>query len=138
VETVLFSQSPCTIEPFELAHLGHQGIVKTKQLLHEKVWFQNDIDKMVEANVKMCLPCQASTQGTSSPPEPLEPSLLQEKAYTNVAVDFVGPFPSGEYLIVVIDEYSQSRTPQFQSLMPYSPDKASLRFSSQIMALQSW
>jgi hypothetical protein len=119
----------------ELAHLGHQGIVKTKQLLHETVWFQNDIDKMVEANVKMCLPCQASTQGTSSPPEPLEPSLLQEKAYTNVAVDFVGPFPSGEYLIVVIDEYSQSRTPQFQSLMPYSPDKASLRFSSQIMAL---
>jgi transposase InsO family protein len=62
---------------------------------------------MVETNVKMCLPCQASTQGTSSPPEPLKPSPLPEKAWTNVAVNFVGLFPTGEYLIVVIDEYSQ-------------------------------
>ena len=90
----------------ELAHLGHQGIVKTKQLLCEKVWFP-DIDKMVEANFKICLPCQTITQGTSSPPEPLKPSPLLEKAWTNVAVDFVGPFPTGEYLIIVIDEYSR-------------------------------
>jgi transposase InsO family protein len=55
----------------------------------------------------MCLPCQASTQGTSSPPEPLKPSLFPEKVWTNVAVDFVGPFPTGEYMIVVIDEYSR-------------------------------
>ncbi|CAB4036363.1 Retrovirus-related Pol poly [Paramuricea clavata] len=64
VEIVLFSHSPCTIEP------------------------------------------STSTQGTSSPPEPLKPSPLPEKAWTNVAVDFVGPFPTGEYLIVVIDDYS--------------------------------
>ena len=30
-----------------LAHEGHQGIVKTKQLLREKVWFVG-IDKQVE------------------------------------------------------------------------------------------
>jgi transposase InsO family protein len=105
----------------ELAHLGHQGIVKTKKLLREKVWFP-DIDKMVEANVKMCLPCQASTQGTSSPPEPLKPSPLPEKAWTKVAVDFVGPFPTGEYLIVVIDEYS--RYPEVEILTTTSAKAA--------------
>ena len=103
----------------ELAHLGHQGIVKTKQLLREKVWFP-DIDKMVEANVKMCLPCQASTQGTS--PEPMKPSPLPEKAWTNVAVNFVGPFPTGEYLIVVIDEYS--RYPEVEILTTTSAKAA--------------
>ncbi|CAB3999893.1 Transposon Ty3-G Gag-Pol poly [Paramuricea clavata] len=83
----------------ELAHLGHQGIVKTKQLLCEKVWFP-DIDKIVEANPlpKERLHLQA---------EPLKLSPLPEKAWTNVAVDFVGPFSTGEYLIVVIDEYSR-------------------------------
>ena len=37
----------------------------------------------------------------------LQPSLLPEKAWTNVAVDFVGPFSTDEHLIVVIDEYSR-------------------------------
>ena len=46
-------------------------------------------------------------EGTSSPPEPLQPSPLPEKAWTNVAVDFVGPFLTGEYLLVMIDEYSR-------------------------------
>ena len=31
----------------ELAHLGHQGIVKTKQLIRDKVWFPG-IDKLTE------------------------------------------------------------------------------------------
>ena len=45
-----------------IAHQSHQGIVKTKQLLREKVWFPG-IDKLVEATVKSCIPCQASYQG---------------------------------------------------------------------------
>ena len=32
----------------EIAHASHQGIVKTKQLIREKVWFPG-IDKKVEA-----------------------------------------------------------------------------------------
>ena len=38
----------------DLAHTGHQGIVKTKMLLREKVWFPS-IDKLVEEKVKTCL-----------------------------------------------------------------------------------
>ena len=93
-------------QAIDLAHLGHQGIVKTKRLLREKVWFPN-IDKMVETKIKTCLPCQVTTQGTSPPPEPMKPTPLPETPWSEVAVDFVGPFPTGEYLLVVIDEYSR-------------------------------
>ena len=44
----------------DLAHVGHQGIVKTKQLIREKVWFPG-VDEMVKEKVDCCLPCQAAT-----------------------------------------------------------------------------
>jgi hypothetical protein len=81
---------------------------------------------MVETNVKMFALSSLNPRNvfTSRTTE-----TLPEKAWTNVAVDFVGPFPTGEYLIVVIDEYS--RYPEVEiltttSAMPYSPDKADL------------
>ena len=56
----------------DLAHQGHQGMVKTKQLIRDKVWFPG-IDNLVEEKVKNCLSCQASTV-KSSPPEPPLPT----------------------------------------------------------------
>ncbi|GFO41407.1 transposon ty3-g Gag-Pol polyprotein [Plakobranchus ocellatus] len=50
----------------KLAHSAHQSVVKTKQLLREKIWFPV-FDKLVES----------------------------------------GPFPSGDYLLIVIDDYSK-------------------------------
>ena len=52
----------------DLEHLGHQRIVKTKQLIRDKVWFPG-IDKMTEETIQNCLPCKAAT-AKSSPPEP--------------------------------------------------------------------
>ena len=53
----------------DLAHEGHQGIVKTKQLIRDKVWFPG-IDNLAEEKVKNCLSCQAAS--TKLPPlEPL-------------------------------------------------------------------
>ena len=43
----------------DIAHQSHHGIVKTKQLIREKVWFPG-IDKLVEETVHSCIPCQAS------------------------------------------------------------------------------
>ena len=43
----------------DIAHEGHQGVVKTKQLLREKVWFPG-IDSIVERKIKQCMPCQAT------------------------------------------------------------------------------
>ena len=42
-----------------IAHGGHQGLVKTKQLLHEKIWFPG-IDDAVKKMIEKCIACQAN------------------------------------------------------------------------------
>ena len=87
-----------------LAHEGHQGITKTKSLLREKVWFPG-IDKMTEAAIKRCVPCQAAIPQTTY--EPLKMTPLPETPWCELSTDFYGPLPSGEYLLVIIDDYSR-------------------------------
>jgi len=87
-----------------LAHGGHQGIVKTKQLIRDKVWFPG-IDKLAEEKVKNCLSCQAASN-TLPPLEPLRMTPLPSAPWKDVAVDFAGPFPSGDYIMVVTDDFS--------------------------------
>ena len=88
----------------ELAHEGHQGLVKTKQLIREKVWFPG-IDKEIKQVIDYCIPCQANT--SSLCPSPLQMSELPPEPWHTVHVDFCGPFPIGEYLLVAIDVYSR-------------------------------
>ena len=66
-------------------------MVKTKQLLREKVWFPG-IDKQVEHLVKSCLPCQAVTKN----PEP-KPELLMSELSD-------GPWRN---LCAIVGEYSR-------------------------------
>ena len=86
------------------AHQGHQGIVKTKKLLREKVWFPR-IDQQVEAAIKACATCQATEPVQQK--APLQMSPLPAGPWKELSADFCGPFPSGEYLLVVIDDYSR-------------------------------
>ena len=86
-----------------IAHEGHQGLVKTKKLLREKVWFPG-IDKEVMVMIDQCVMCQAS--GPENHPKPLQMSPLPPEPWHTVNVDFGGPFPTGECIFVVIDAYS--------------------------------
>ena len=88
----------------KLAHEGHQGIVKTKQLVREKVWFVN-IDKQVEEFCKGCIPCQASVPRQQH--APLKMSPLPSRPWSELSMDFCGPFPTGSYLMVIVDDYSR-------------------------------
>lgn len=88
----------------DLAHEGHQGIVKTKQLVREKVWFPH-IDRLVETKIQSCLACLSTTP--DHPAEPLKMTNLPNRPWSEVSIDFCGPFPSGDYLLVVIDAYSR-------------------------------
>ncbi|XP_043240081.1 uncharacterized protein K02A2.6-like [Amphibalanus amphitrite] len=89
----------------DLAHEGHQGVVKCKRLLRSKVWFPG-MDKKVEQKISRCLGCQALTPTTRR--DPLQPSPLPDHAWQHLDADFWGPLPSnGEYLLVLIDEYSR-------------------------------
>ena len=91
------------LKAVDLAHQGHQGIVKTKALLREKVWFVG-IDSMVERRVKSCLACQATVLDMKR--EPLRMSPLPVAPWTELSTDFA-QLSSGEYLLVVIDDYSR-------------------------------
>ena len=90
----------------ELAHRGHQGVVKTKSLLREKVWFPG-IDAMVEERVKASIPCQATSTHGSEHCAPLKMSHLPDRPWKELSIDFIGPFPTGESLLVVMDDYSR-------------------------------
>jgi hypothetical protein len=63
----------------DIAHQEHQGIVKTKALLREKVWFPL-IDKEVERKISNCIPCQACSKKNN--PESLKTSNLPAEPWT--------------------------------------------------------
>jgi Integrase zinc binding domain len=89
----------------QLAHSRHQGVVKTKQLLREKVWFSN-IDSTVETIISRCIACQANTIPAHED-QPTQSTPLPKAKWLDLSADFCGPFPTGEYLPVVIDDYSR-------------------------------
>ena len=93
---------------FNLAHEGHQGLVKTKSLFHEKVWFPN-IDKLVENKVKSCSAGLISTPECKR--EPLQMSPLPAAPWKEISVDFAN-LPGQKYMLLITDDYSRySRYP---------------------------
>lgn len=89
----------------QLAHEGHQGIVKMKSRLRSKVWWPK-MDKDSEKVCRTCHGCQAVSQ-SFSPPEPMKRSEPPTGPWQDVAVDLMGPMPTGENLFVVVDYYSR-------------------------------
>ena len=88
----------------DIAHESHQGIQKTKALLREKVWFPQ-IDNIVKNTIEKCVTCQAVA--SPNPPEPLAMTQMPKSQWEVLNIDFYGPLPTGEYLLVVIDRYSR-------------------------------
>ena len=62
---------------------------------------------MVKDKVDNCLACQAVTPCKPSRVEPLQMTPLPSGPWKMLAMDFLGPFPLGDYLLVVIDEHSR-------------------------------
>lgn len=78
----------------DLAHEGHQGLVKTKQRIRTKVWWAG-IDKQVENRCKTCHGCQLV--GLPTPPEPLGHTEFPSQPWIDLAADLMGPLPSDFY-----------------------------------------
>ena len=69
------------------------------------MWFSG-IEKLADKKVKNCLLSQAAS--TKSPLlEPLQMTLLPSAPQKEVALDFARPFPSGDYIVVVTNEFSR-------------------------------
>ena len=55
-------------DTIRLAHVRHQGILKTKSSMREKVWFPLN-DSLVKSGIDACIPCKAT--GHPKAPQPL-------------------------------------------------------------------
>ena len=62
---------------------------------------------MVEQKVENCLSCQSCTWTGEVNREPAKMTKLPSEPWKEVSMDFCGPFPGGEYLLVVMDDYSR-------------------------------
>lgn len=87
-----------------LAHDGHPGTRMMKCHLRASVWWPK-IDTDVDTFVKKCRGCMLVS--TPDPPEPMSRRDLPTGPWQDVAIDFLGPLPEGQFLLVVVDYYSR-------------------------------
>ena len=87
-----------------LAHKGHQGVVKTKERLRTKVWWPG-MDRDAEKLCAECYGCQLVTKYVL--PSPVKPTHMPQRPWEDLALDILGPLPSGENLLVLVDYQSR-------------------------------
>lgn len=88
----------------QLAHEGHPGQSMMKRRLRERCWWPG-IDQDA---VKFCENCEGCRLvQIPDPPEPMVRRQLPDRPWVDIAIDFLGPVPTGEYVLVVIDYYSR-------------------------------
>ena len=96
----------------KIAHEGHQGIVRTKQLLRAHVWFPG-MDTMVEKRVGKCLACQSKIPCHTR--EPLQMTDLPRGPWKKVSVDFAGPLWNKYMALVFWDQHAGYPVVEFTS-----------------------
>ena len=98
----LSSLRHCGKRLFSLLMKDTWGLVKTKQLIREKVWFPG-IDLKADNLIKNCLTCLMVIPTCKQ--EPLGMSKLPAQPWTEVSTDFA-EILTDTYLLVVIDDLS--------------------------------
>ena len=79
---------------------GHFGCSGFKRQMRNHFDFPH-LDNLVEKEVKNCEDCQLFTKKTIK--SPLTPVFVPTKAWEYVSIDFFGPMPGGNYVLVVQD-----------------------------------
>ena len=87
-------------EVLHLAHEGHQGIVKMKARLRTQVWWPK-IDSDAERVCKSFHGCQVV--GECQVPEVMRKVKPPTGPCQDIAIDLAGPLPTGESLLLVVD-----------------------------------
>lgn len=93
-----------------LAHEGHQGIVRTKQRLRDLYWWPR-MDEQVNQQVKVCQLCQSCDKTATPAAAPLQPVPFPSQPWEKLAVDIVGPMETApwdcRYAITLTDYHSK-------------------------------
>jgi hypothetical protein len=75
-----------------------------KERLRSKVWWPG-IDRDAERKCRECYGCQVVVKEYRSPP--VKSTRMPERPWQDLALDLLGPMPTGEHLIVLVDYYSR-------------------------------
>ena len=59
----------------------------------------------MKKRIEGCLPCQSTVRNHDDTPAKMTP--LPDGPWKSLSADFYEPLPTGEYLIVIIDDYSR-------------------------------
>lgn len=87
----------------QIAHHGHPGIVSMRRNLRQYVWWPC-MDRDVCSTITECVGCTAvSSQG---PPEPMIRKTMPDRAWQEIAIDFLSAKECATFLVVV-DYYSR-------------------------------
>ena len=89
----------------DIAHQGHQGIVRTKLYLRDHVWWPK-INQDTEDLIKKCHSCQIVIPKHHKA-EPLNPTPLPEEPWQQLGIDLKGPLPDQHTLLVILDYHSR-------------------------------
>jgi RNase H-like domain found in reverse transcriptase/Integrase zinc binding domain/Integrase core domain len=90
----------------KIAHIGHLGIVRTKSVVNERIWWPK-IGLAVEEWIKACRTCILN--GRKHSPAPMQRTILPEAQWEYVAIDYCGPFASqgGIHVVALVDYFSR-------------------------------
>lgn len=83
-------------------HQGHSGTVQTKMLARGYLWYPS-LDKDIERVVAECEACQ---MGRNNPPVTEHEWKPENRPWSRVHIDFMGPF-MGKTFLVIVDSYSK-------------------------------
>ena len=89
----------------KLAHECHMGIVKTKAMMRDKVWWPG-IDADIDDLIKNCIPCISMNDKSNVVPMQFT-DLPMSKPWHKTLIDICGPFPTGENILGIIDASSR-------------------------------
>ena len=109
----------------KIAHeMGHFGKTKTKQMLRSKYWFPT-MNMMIDELIGRCFECQVATKQHTE--EPIKPTVIPQKPWEEIVIDFGGPYPDGHYNLVAIDKRTRYPEVEVTYSTSFKPTQAKIK-----------